>query len=347
MDLLTKGMYFLRYVLSKPVRLWNFILVKLSKALGLPRVLGMPLTLMVEPTNLCNLKCPLCPTGAGLLGRKGEMMKFNDFKKIIDELGPYLIHLRLWNWGEPLLNKDIYRMISYAKRHKIFVNTSTNSFFLTKENAANLVESGLDEIVISLDGASEETYSKYRKSGNFTRVIEAMNSLVEEKRRKRSKTPLIKLQFIIMKHNEHEVKKVRELAKVIGVDVLFFKTVGIMDVSVYEDIKDYLPLNKAYRRYEIKQGGVESKQGIRNFCDYLWDETTINVDGSVVPCCRDSHNSYVFGNIFNEPFKKIWNNKRYTEFRRQILKNKSKINLCNNCTGSKKEFMIGEVNFRK
>ncbi len=347
MDLSTKGRYFLRYVALKPNRLWNLALVKISKLLRIPKVLGMPITLMIEPTNICNLKCPLCPTGAGLLGRKNGVMKFDDFKGVIDEMGPCLIHLRLWNWGEPLLNEDIYRMISYAKRYDIFVNTSTNSFFLTRENAAKIVESGLDEIIISLDGASEETYSKYRKKGNFARVIEAMKSLVEEKRKRGSKTPTIKLQFIIMRHNEHEVGRVRELAKEIGVDVLFFKTVGIMDISVYEDIKDYLPLNPAYRRYEIKRGRVESKQNVRNFCDYLWDETTINVDGSVVPCCRDSHNSYIFGNAFNEPFRRIWNNKRYIEFRKQILKRKSEISLCAKCAGSKKEFKIEEVNFTR
>jgi radical SAM protein with 4Fe4S-binding SPASM domain len=341
--MVAKGVYFFRYVAFNPVRIWNLFLVKVSKALKFPVVSGMPLTLMVEPTNFCNLKCPLCPTGSGLLGRKKASMSFNDFKKIFDEFAPYIIHLRLWNWGEPLLNPELFKMIRYAKKHDVFVNTSTNSSFLTKENAKKLVQSGLDEIIISLDGVSKETYSKYRKKGNFDKVIEAMKMLVSEKKRAKSKTPSIKMQFIIMRHNEHDVDKAIRLAKEIGVDSIFFKTVGMMDVSVYEPIKDYLPQNKEYRRYGLKHGKISSK--LKNFCDYLWDETTINVDGSVVPCCRDSHNSYVFGNIFNEPFKKIWNNKKYVEFRRQVLKNKQSIALCRYCQGTKKELKIREVYF--
>lgn len=344
MDIRKKGEYFLKYVAFKPQRLWNLLLVKISKAFRFPTVLGMPITLMLEPTNVCNLKCPLCPTGADLLGRKKGMMKFNDFKKIVDELGPYLIHLRLWNWGEPLINKDIYRMIKYAKKFDIFVNTSTNSFFLTEKNVGKLVRSGLDELIISLDGASEETYRKYRKKGSFSKVLDAMKKLVLEKRKLRSKTPVIKMQFIVMKHNEHEVEKAIKLAKDIGVDEIFFKTVGMMDTAVYEPIEKYLPENKSFRRYKVEEGKIKSGK-INNFCDYVWDETTINVDGSVVPCCRDAHNSYVFGNVFEQPFKSIWNNNKYIDFRKQVLRDKTKIGLCKYCTGTKKEFKVKEIRF--
>jgi len=122
---------------------------------------------MIEPTNYCNLKCPLCPTGAGLIRREKAAMSFEDFKKILDNLGNQIIHLRLWNWGEPLLNKELPKMIKYAKSKNIYVNTSTNSSFLNKENVRELTNSGLDHLIVSLDGASEETYSLYRKNGNF------------------------------------------------------------------------------------------------------------------------------------------------------------------------------------
>ncbi|MFH0831809.1 MAG: radical SAM protein [archaeon] len=342
MNTAEKASYFLKYAALKPVRLWNLFLIKFSRILRLPVVLGMPLTLMMEPTNFCNLKCPLCPTGAGLLGRKKALLGFVAFKRIFDQFAPYILHLRLWNWGEPLLNPEIYKMIAYAKKHDVFVNTSTNSFFLTKENARKLVESGLDELIISLDGASEETYKKYRKNGHFSKVVEAIKTLVLEKRKLRSKTPKIKVQFIIMRHNEHEIEKAVKLAGEIGADSIFFKTVGMMDVSIYEPLKKYLPKNREFSRYKNRRNPDKA----RNFCDYLWDETTINVDGSVVPCCRDSHNSYSFGNVLNEPFKKIWNNKKYVEFRKKILKNKKDIDLCRYCQGGKKELKIGEISFK-
>ncbi|MFH1249400.1 MAG: radical SAM protein [archaeon] len=340
MDFKTKGRYFFTCILTRPSRLFNLMHVKLSKFLRIPHVFGMPTTLMIEPTNFCNLKCPLCPTGLGLLGREKGAMRFEDFKRVFDQFSPYIIHLRLWNWGEPLLNKNLFKMISYAKKQGVFVNTSTNSFFLTKDNAAEIVKSRLDEIIISLDGASEKTYRKYRKNGSFKKVIEALQTLVAQKKKENTKYPAIKLQFIVMKHNEHEIKDAIKLAKKIGVDSIFFKTVGVMDISVYEPIKGYLPKNPRLRRYSNEVEGQK-----RNFCDYLWEETTVNVDGSVVPCCRDSHNGYVLGNVFNQSFKYIWNNKKYISLRKQILKNKGKIPLCEGCNGTKKELRIREINF--
>jgi radical SAM protein with 4Fe4S-binding SPASM domain len=341
MDFSTKGKYFFTCVLARPTRLINLAEVKFSKLFRLQRVFGMPTTLMIEPTNFCNLKCPLCPTGLGLIGREKGQISFEDFKKVFDQFSSYIIHLRLWNWGEPLLNKDLFKMISYAKKQGVFVNTSTNSFFLTKDNAAEIVKTGLDEIIVSLDGASEKTYRKYRKNGSFKKVIEALQTLVAEKKRQNTKFPAIKLQFIVMKHNEHEINDAIKLAKKIGVDSIFFKTVGVMDISVYEPIKDYLPQNPRLRRYSFQTRDLR-----RNFCDYLWEETTINVDGSVVPCCRDSHNGYVFGNVFKQPFKEIWNNKKYVDFRKQVLEDKTKIPLCQGCKGSKKELRIREINFQ-
>lgn len=341
MDLYNKLKYFFRYVLLKPRRLKNLILVKTAKMFKSPVVWGMPLTLMLEPTNYCNLKCPLCPTGLGLLNRKKENLSFRNFKKIIDELGLEIIHLRLWNWGEPLLNPEFYRMVKYAKKFNIFVNTSTNSFFLNKENAVKIIDSELDELIISLDGASEETYRKYRKTGSFKKVIEAINLLAKEKEKRNRRFPVIKLQFLIMKHNEHEVSKTIELAKKLKVDELFFKTVGVMNTQVKEDIRKYLPKNPAFSRY-LKTGEFK----VQRMCDYLWDETTINVDGSVVPCCRDAQNKYVLGNIFKEKFRDIWNNEKYINFRKKVLKNKNKIPLCIGCSGGKKELKIAEIKFR-
>ncbi len=340
MKLKRKVNYFIRYVLVRPIRLVNFLKIKLSKQLKLTNISGSPLTLMVEPTNVCNLKCPLCPTGAGLIKRAKGFMKLDDFKKIIDEAGDYIIHLRMWNWGEPLLNKDIFEMISYAKKKKIFVNLSTNSNFLTEEMTNKLINSELDELIISLDGASEETYKQYRKKGNFNEIIDSIQFLVKEKKRLNKKTPHIKLQFIIMKHNEHEINKIKFLAKKIRVDELVFKTVGIMDYFSDEDIKKYLPTKKKYSRYEIKKEAVKSKVEVENRCDFIWEEIVINWEGSVVPCCFDMNNFFVFGNAFKSPIKEIWNNQKYTNFRKMILNHKRGIPLCKDCPGTNKETFV-------
>ncbi len=340
MSIKQKIAYFLKYVFVKPKRFINFILVNISKILKLPKVYGYPLTLMIEPTNTCNLKCPLCPTGAGLIKREKGFLTFTNFKKVIDEAGDYIIHLRLWNWGEPLLNKNIFEMISYAKQKKIIVNLSTNSSFLTKEIVTRLINSGLDELIVSLDGACEETYQKYRKGGDFKKVVDSIRFLADEKKRLNKKTPSVKLQFIIMKHNEHEIEKMKSLAKIMGIDELSFKTAGIMDYFSTEDIKKYLPCKKEYSRYTINNGRVISKKRVNNWCDSLWEEIIVNWDGSVVPCCFDMNNLFVLGNAFSDKIKDIWNNKKYISFRKTVLKNKKSISLCKDCPGTNKQTFV-------
>ncbi|MBS3075832.1 SPASM domain-containing protein [Candidatus Pacearchaeota archaeon] len=340
MKLKRKINYFLKYVLFRKKRLFNLILIEVSKKLKLTRVLGYPPTLMIEPTNICNLKCPLCPTGAGLIKRKKGFMTLQDFKKIIDEMQDYIIHLRLWNWGEPLLNPEIFDMISYAEQKKIFVNLSTNSNFLDKDTSKKLIDSGLDELIISLDGASEETYCKYRKGGDFKKIIDSLKFLIEEKKQLNKKTPYIKLQFIIMKHNQHEIERIKKLAGELGIDQLVFKTVGVMDYFSKEDIKKYLPDKEEHSRYAFKGNELVLKRKIKNWCDFLWEEMIINWDGEVVPCCFDMNNLHVLGNAFKQGVKKIWNNKEYIDFRKKILQNKKEIILCKGCPGTNKETFI-------
>lgn len=340
MKLKRKIKYFLKYVLFTRKRLLNLILVNISKKLKLTKVLGFPSTIMVEPTNICNLKCPLCPTGAGLITRKKGFMALPNFKKIIDEMQDYMIHLRLWNWGEPLLNKEIFEMISYAKQKKIFVNLSTNSHLLNKELSKGLVESGLDELIVSIDGASEETYQVYRKGGDFKKIIDSLKFLIEEKSKLNKKTPFINLQFIIMRHNEHEIGKIKKLAKDLKLDQLSFKTVGVMDYFSKEDIRKYLPEKDKYSRYTKKGDKILLKRKVKNWCDFLWEEMIINWDGEVVPCCFDMNNAHVFGNAFKQTIKEIWNNQKYVNFRKKILHNKKDIPMCKECPGTNKKTFI-------
>ena len=340
MKLKRKIIYFLKYVLISKKRLLNLILINISERLKLTKVLGLPSTLMVEPTNICNLKCPLCPTGAGLIKRKKGFMAFSDFKKIIDDISDYIIHLRLWNWGEPLLNKDLFKMISYAKQKNIFVNISTNSNFLDKDISKKLIDSCLDELIISLDGASEETYKKYRKEGDFKKVIDSIKFIRDEKIRLNKKSPYIILQFVIMKHNEHEIDKIKKLAKEINVDELVFKTVGVMDYFSKEDIKKYLPDKEKYSRYFKKDNELILKRKIKNWCDFLWEEIIVNWDGEVVPCCFDMNNYHVLGDAYKQNIKVIWNNQENINFRKKILQNKKDIPLCKECPGTNKQTFI-------
>lgn len=314
-----------------PQRLLNYSLVQMSLKAKSPKVWGKPLSLFIEPTNICNLKCPLCPTGNNSTPKGKGYMKFEDYKKIIDALGPTAFSVTLWNYGEPSLNKDFIRMIKYAKAAGLKVITSTNGFvFKKKENIQELLDSGLDELILAVDGASEETYKQYRINGNFTELIQGAKALADAKKVQGKYFPYLSMQFIIMKSNEHEVEEIQKLAKEVGVDELILKTVYLWnDAKMAEK---YLPQNKKFSRY-LTDEGVKCKTSIRPGCDGLWIGVNINYDGMVVPCCFDTHELFQFGNAVTvKDFdKEIWNSKQFQAFRKNVWDDKGSIAMCKNC----------------
>ncbi len=317
-----------------PKRLYNAAKCYAAMKMGRTKVSGYPSIMMVEPTNLCQLSCPLCPTGNGTLKVPRGSMKIAEFKRIIDECGPYLLNLTLWNWGEPFLNNDVYDMIEYAKSKRIFVRVSTNGHLLKDaKNIERVVRSGMDELIFSLDGASKETFMKYRKSGDFDVVMDNLKKLVETKKRLRSRTPFVEIQFIVMRHNEHEVPKIRQLAKDIGVDALKLKTVNLeMEVKGQrEKNKKYLPRDENYSRYTKN---LEKKDATPLGCTRLWLSSVVNWDGSVSPCCYDPNRMLDLGNVFKSgSFRSVWNSEKYKAMRKAVIENKSAIIMCRECSG--------------
>jgi MoaA/NifB/PqqE/SkfB family radical SAM enzyme len=258
-------------------------------------------------------------------------MPLDRFCQIMDEMGPYLIHLTLWNQGEPFVNPDLLAMIRYAKAMKTVVLTSTNGHFLdSREEAERLVASGLDDLIISLDGASSETYQKYRTGGNFNKVIRGIRHLVAAKRRLGSKQPYIELQFLLMKHNQHEIGNFRALARELRVNKISLKTV---QVESLEQSQRFLPQRRAYRRYTMDGNSLRLKGRIRNNCRWIWFCPVINSDGTVCACCFDKDNAFPLGNVFqSKSLAEIWHGKRYRAFRHRILHSRAQLPLCQNCS---------------
>ncbi len=314
-------------------RAYNLILVHASLSLNLTKPLGKPYILFIEPTNICNLKCPMCPTGNGTLKRPKGFMSFDTFKKTVDELDDYLISIVLMNYGEPFLNKEAYKMIRYAKDKNINVLTSTNGhFFDSKKDAEELVKSGIDAITIALDGATAKTNSRYRKNSDFGQIMRSIRNVVEARKRLKKKNPQIKIQFIIMKHNEHELDMLRKLSKDLGVDVLSIKTVR---VNSKEEAEEFMPHNKKWQRYDLSKGDLSERMKVKNECPMLWKSTLVNWDGSVVPCCNDPHGSINLGSLKKNSITDIWVGKKYVGLRKQVLKDRSRIPICSNCFSDK------------
>jgi len=314
-----------------PKRLLNYSLVQLSLKKKSPKVWGKPLSLFIEPTNICNLKCPLCPTGNNSTPKGKGYMKFEDYKKIIDELGPTAFSVTLWNYGEPSLNKNFIRMIKYAKAAGLKVITSTNGFiFRDKTQVQELLDSGLDELILAVDGASKESYDAYRVNGNFQELVQGIKDLAAAKKAQGKYFPYLSMQFIIMKSNEHEVEEIQKLAKECGVDEIILKTVYLWnDAKMAEK---YLPTDKKYSRY-LTNEGVKCKTSIRPGCDGLWIGVNINYDGTVVPCCFDTHEKFIFGNaVTSKDFdKEIWNSRKFQAFRKNVWEDKGSVEMCKNC----------------
>ena len=303
----------------------------LSRLVGRDVRMGRPVVLMVEPTNICNLKCPLCPSGNGGLTRPRGTMTFDAFRRVFDQQARDLLLLMLWNQGEPFLNRNLLKMVALAKSRNVPTITSTNGHFVrTASEAEALVRSGLDELIVSLDGATPETYVQYRVGGDFDRVLTAARLVCEAKQRLQSDSPVVHLQFIIMRHNENEVDAARRIARDLGVNRLSLKTA---QVYTEEDARQFLPNDERYSRYRYSGEGLTMNGKVKNTCRHLWYSTVVNWDGVVSPCCFDKDAHYGLGDTLNgEVFGDIWGGSKYTHFRNTILKDRASVPICANCS---------------
>ncbi len=284
-----------------------------------------PPAVMIEPTNICNLKCPLCPSGNGTLSRQRGMMSLCDFKSIVDQIHHKVGMLILWNQGEPYLNPEFNQMVAYAAGKKLYTMTSTNASLPLDHEA--IVRSGLDRIIISMDGISEETYNSYRINGDYALVLDNMQKLIEAKKRLKSKTPCVVWQFIVMRQNEHEIPAVRIRAQELGVDCLEFKTVQIYKP---EDVI-YLPKDHALSRYTAEGQDFELANKLLNRCRRLWTQPVINWDGELSICCYDKDVLYKIGNVYDADFYQLWTSDKMNKMRAKILHDRQSIEICRNC----------------
>ena len=317
-------------------RLWNFAKVMssmgISWAIRRPVVWGEPFMLMVEPTNFCNLKCPLCPSGNGEMRRARGKMNLDQFKSLIDKVGDNLILLMLWNQGEPFINPCFTEMVRYARGKCIPTLTSTNGHFIRNDAQARaIVESGLDEMIVSLDGVDQETYARYRVGGKIERVFDAVRLLVQARKDLGASKPLINLQFIVFKHNEEDLAVAARLAAELQADKFLVKTA---QVYTAEEADTFLPGREELRRYSnTADGDLEVKgQPVRG-CKVLWYSSMVNWNGAVAPCCFDKDVDFEMGQAFaGQSFGQIWRGRAYMDFRRRILADRKGVDMCRNCS---------------
>jgi radical SAM protein with 4Fe4S-binding SPASM domain len=259
------------------------------------------------------------------------MLKKDFFTETIDQLSRDMMYLVFYFQGEPYLNPDFLEMVRYASSKKIYTATSTNGHYLNDVNSRKTVESGLDRLIISIDGTTQETYGQYRVGGNLSKVLEGAANIVKWKKELKSKTPFIIFQFLVVKHNEHQIADIHQLAKRIGADQVRLKTAQVYNYET--DPNQLIPTNKKYSRYrKDKSGKMVFNGNNANHCWRLWHDPVITWDGAVVPCCFDKDATHRLGDLKNETFRELWNNKKYHDFRSSVLQSRRNIDICANCS---------------
>jgi MoaA/NifB/PqqE/SkfB family radical SAM enzyme len=322
-----------KYLMKKKL---NFLINSLEKKLRCTYLYSYPYYLVIDPTNRCNLRCPLCPTWQDTTARAKGVMDINKFKKLLDEIGAYLFAINFCNWGEPLLSTHVFDMISYAKTHNLVAGLGTNLNHLPNDSAKRLIDSNVDIIVISLDGISQETYSKYRVGGDISAVCDNLDKLLSY-RTCATEFPLIIWQFIVNKYNEHEIESAAAMAEEKGLMFLPAMMRTSMGkellLPLHERVKEmeeWRPTHQQYYRYNYDiTRGTRTKQ---TTCKWLWNSSVVNWDFSVSPCCAVYERSWDFSLCYSDSldratFHKAWNSPRYVFARKLVAdfyKNPSK-----------------------
>ena len=301
--------HFFRY--NSVPKMVNFTAVKTQKWLKVDQVWGKPYRYNLDPVNICNLSCPVCATGLGILKREQGKIHFDDYKKIVDQIAKYAYILELYNWGEPFLHPRIFDLIQYAHEKHISVRLSSNLNYFKPEMARKAVESGLDRIIVDVDGSTQEAYEKYRKHGKLAKVINNIQLLVEEKQRQKSLYPFILMRTLVNRYNEHQIDELRELAKDLGVDG-FSTGSFFVDTTDIDQVNEWLPKDEAQSYYNYSDDTLENVW----HCSDLWESMTINWDGGVAPCCWLHDEKNDFDNLLNKPLEEIWNGDAYVSSRR-------------------------------
>jgi radical SAM protein with 4Fe4S-binding SPASM domain len=270
----------------------NFILANQESDAQATEVRSLPYMLNLDTINVCNLECPFCVTGTKQLGRKQIRIPIDSAKAVIDKVKSHILIARFHNWGEPFLNKEIFELIRYAKDAGIYTTASSNLSVPTKNLAEKILDSGLDQIHVSIDGLEQDTLQKYRRNAKLDLVLKNIREIVALKKERGCDHPRLELAFLVFKHNEHEIDRLEDMRKELGVE-----TFEACRAFVFHE--SFVPANPEFQpALSIWQDN----------CHYLYSELMIEADGHISPCCTNTSDRYDVGTIDElNDLHKVWN----------------------------------------
>ena len=301
----------------------NMVIVELERILKRTRLVGKPYYYFIDPCSYCNLRCPLCATGAGTHQRLQRMLGLVDYGILLDKIAPFAVTVALHNWGEPLLNPEVFKMIRMTSDRKIQTVMSSNLNTEYERLGEEIVASGLSRLIVSLDGVTQEVYQKYRLGGDIELVFDNINKIITAKNSSGLETPVIEWQFLVFKHNEHEIPYAKELAERLRVDQFVCRPANfpydhysfINQARMEEEEVTWMPTDPKY--WETHPGVFKRKGYLwKGACHYLYRGMSIAPDGSVSPCCYDYSNRQDFGNLKGDNLNELWNSPAYQRSRR-------------------------------
>lgn len=320
-----------------PKKLFNAALAEWEMRQQKTTLRCMPYYYIIDVCNVCNLRCPLCPTGNTTISRRQEMLSFEQYKKVFDQVKEYALVVSLYNHGEPLLNPDVFSIVEHTHRNRVGTNISSNFNWPQPIDVNDFIRSGLDYVTVSIDGVTQEAYEQYRVRGDIAEALENLRRLVAAKRALKSNTPFVEWQFIVFKHNEHEMAQARKMAAEIGVDLLRFVSPAMQPEDMHRlDLQEkFMPANPLYwernPRLVAERGYVFDRP-----CFYLYRSMFMYPGGGVTPCCFAHDDRQDFGNIHQNSVAEIWNNKTYRSARMLFAKgapSEDRVEtICDKCT---------------
>ncbi len=312
-------------------RVANSVRLRFCSLARMRQIRTMPESLSVEPASVCNLHCPECTLGGGRLQRPGQIMNMETFANALQPLAPWLVSCQFFLQGEPTLNPNLCQMIAAAHRRRIFTTVSTNGQTLTPELCNNLVANGLDRLIVSVDGTTQEVYEQYRVGGSLQAAVSGIANLVEARKAQNLHNPLIEVQFIVFRHNEHQTGQIKHLARQWGADRVVLKTAQIENLA---HAAEMLPQNPKYSRYRVNaDGSITTKRQFSANCFRLRSTMVVTANSDAALCCYDKNCLHSLGNINQTNAETIWKSPEANQLRKQVWCTKNGIDICQNCGG--------------
>lgn len=312
-------------------RILNWLLVEMSALRRSEKPWGTPTHVQIETSSRCNQRCEYCPVAQETAESTGHM-DFETYRRFTDSLGPNPLIFQMWGWGEPFLNRSIYDMIRYAKARGIRTVSSTNAeLFERREKAEQLVDSGLDLLIVSVSGITQETYGQFRPGSHIDRVFAGIRNIEAEKRRQGKRAPITSLNFVVSKTNEHEVQDVPAKAAELGMSAYTIKRLNPTSTRS-ERWQGHTQIAGDPRFVRLKYGAEGEPVRVKhNPCKALWQGTTLRWDGRINACAYDFRGSYTLGHAKGNDFVQIWTGAEYQKMRDQFRADWKQISICDVC----------------